>query len=98
MINESDIERYFKVNRFKYALGYRVRQYSSWSTGFTIVTKSNDVALHVYRDKDTENLFTVVWNRDYPNLSDIFSYERIMSIKYQLDIMNIFRIKGLIND
>ena len=94
MINESDIERYFKVNRFKYALGYRVCQYSSRSTGFIVVTKSNDVALHVYRDKNTEKLFTATWNRDCPNLSDIFNYERIISIKQQRDILSIFKIIG----
>ena len=93
MFNESDIERYFKVNRFKYALGYRVHEYISGNS-FKIVTNSNNIVLHVYHDRDTEKLFTAVWNRDYPNLSDIFNYERIISIKYQRNTLNIFRIKG----
>lgn len=93
MINESDIERYFKVNRFKYALGYRVHKYISGNS-FKIVTNSNNIVLHVYCDRDTEELFTAVWNRDSPNLSNIFNYERIMSIKQQRDILNIFKIKG----
>lgn len=93
MINESDIERYFKVNRFKYALGYRVHKYISGNS-FKIVTSSNNIVLHVYHDRDTEKLFAIAWNRDYPNLSDIFNYERIISIKYQRNTLNIFRIKG----
>lgn len=92
MINESDIERYFKVNRFKYALGYRVHKYISGNS-FKIVTSSNNIVLHVYHDRDTEKLFVITWNRP-PNLSDIFSYERIISIKYQRNTLNIFRIKG----
>lgn len=92
MINESDIEQYFKVNRFKYALGYRYRKYISGNS-FKIVTNSNNIVLHVYRDRDTEKLFIVALNKA-PNLSDIFNYERIISIKYQRNILNIFRIKG----
>lgn len=92
MINESDIERYFKVNRFKYALGYKVHKYISGNS-FKIVTNSNNIVLHVYCDRDTEKLFVIAWNRP-PNLSDIFSYERIISIKYQQNTLNIFRIKG----
>ena len=75
MINESDIERYFKVNRFKYALGYRYRKYISGNS-FKIVDNSNNIVLHVYNDRDTEKLFTV------------------LSIKYQRNTLNIFRIKG----
>lgn len=93
MINESDIERYFKVNRFKYALGYRVHKYISGNS-FKIVTSSNNIVLHVYLDRDTEKLFTATWNRDCPNLSDIFNYERIISIKQQRDILSIFKIIG----
>ena len=93
MINESDIERYFKVNRFKYALGYRVHKYISGNS-FKIVTSSNNIVLHVYLDRDTEKLFAIAWNKASPNLSDIFSYERIISIKYQRNTLNIFRIKG----
>lgn len=93
MINESDIERYFKVNRFKYALGYRYIKYISGNS-FKIVTNSNNIVLHVYRDRDTEKLFTIAWNKACPNLSDIFNYERIISIKYQRNTLNIFRIKG----
>lgn len=91
MINESDIERYFKVNRFKYALGYKVRKYVN---SFSIVDNSNNIVLHIYRDRGTEKLFVLAWDRDYPNFSDIFSYERIISIKYQQNTLNIFRIKG----
>lgn len=97
MINESDIERYFKVNRFKYALGYRVHKYISGNS-FKIVTSSNNIVLHVYLDRDTGKLFTATWNRDCPNLSDIFNYERIISIKQQRDILSIFKIIGFIND
>lgn len=97
MINESDIKRYFKVNRFKYALGYRVYKYISGNS-FKIVTSSNNIVLHVYLDRDTGKLFTIAWNRDSPNLSDIFNYERILSIKYQRNILSIFKIKGFIND
>lgn len=93
MISESDIEHYFKVNRFKYALGYRVHKYISGNS-FKIVTSSNNIVLHVYLDRDTGKLFTATWNKDCPNLSDIFSYERIISIKYQRNTLNIFRIKG----
>lgn len=96
MINESDIEQYFKVNRFKYALGYRVRQYITGNS-FKIVDNSNNIVLHVYHDRDTEKLFVITWNRP-PNLLDIFSYERIISIKYQRNILSIFRIKGFKND
>lgn len=97
MISESYIEQYFKSNRFKYALGYRVHKYISGNS-FKIVTSSNNIVLHVYHDRDTEKLFAIAWNRDYPNLSDIFNYERIISIKYQRNTLNIFRIKGFIND
>lgn len=97
MINESDIEHYFKVNRFKYALGYRVHKYISGNS-FKIVTSSNNIVLHVYHDRDTGKLFTATWNRNCPNLSDIFNYERIISIKQQRDILSIFKIKGFKND
>lgn len=93
MLTATDIERYFKVNRFKYALGYKVRKYIIGNS-FKIVDNSNSIVLHVYHDRDTEKLFAIAWNRDYPNLSDIFNYERIISIKYQRNTLNIFRIKG----
>ena len=45
------------------------------------------------KGKNTEYLYTEVWNKA-PNLSHLFKYKRVLSIKFDEDICNIFLLKG----
>ena len=83
MINILDIDRYLK----RHAL-------TNKNDDYVIVDNSNNSVLQLYRDKNTERLYTEVWNKDSPNLSHLFKYKRILSIKFDEDICNIFLLKG----
>ena len=93
MINIFDIDRYLKVNKY----WYKVWSYNallSKNDYFEIVDNSNSSVLHLCPDKNTKQLYVEVWNKDSPNLSHLFSYRRILSIKFDEDTLNIFLLAG----
>ena len=94
MINIFDIDRYLKVNKYEYKKVWSYHALSNKNDDYVIVDKSNNAVLHLYLDKNTEYLYTEVWNKDSPNLSHLFKYKRVLSIKFDEDICNIFLLKG----
>ena len=93
MISILDINRYLVVNKYK----YRVWSYNALldkNDYFEIVDNSNNSVLHLCPDKNTKQIYTEVWNKDSPNLSHLFSYRRILSIKFDEDMLNIFLLEG----
>ena len=92
MISIVDIDRYLKVNKY----WYRVWSYNALlgkNDYFEIVDNSNNSVLHLCPDKNTGQLYTEVWNRP-PNPSHLFKYKRVLSIKFDEDICNIFLLEG----
>lgn len=93
MINILDIDRYLKVNKYWYKVWSR-HALTNKDNDYVIVDNSNNSVLLLYRDKNTEWLYTEVWNKDSPNLSHLFKYKRVLSIKFDEDICNIYLLKG----
>lgn len=96
MINVADINEYLKSIKSPYKL-WTYHSVSEKIGDFVILDKFGDAILHLFRDRNTGKIFTEVWNRP-PNLSDIFTYKRILSIKFKGNICNIFLLEDLRND
>lgn len=94
MINIFDIDRYLKVNKYEYKKVWSYHTLSNKNDDYVIVDKSNNAVLQLYLDKNTEYLYTEVWNKA-PNLSHLFKYKRVLSIKFDEDICNIYLLEGI---
>jgi hypothetical protein len=94
MINILDIDRYLKVNKYWYKV-WSYNALSNENDDYVIVDNSNNSVLQLYQDKNTGRLYTEVWNKDFPNLSHLFKYKRVLSIKFDEDICNIFLLEGI---
>lgn len=93
MINIFDIDRYLKVNKYWYKV-WSYNALTGKNDDYVIVDNSNNAVVQLYKDKNTGWLYTEIWNKDSPNLSHLFKYKRILSIKFDEDICNIFLLVG----
>lgn len=95
MINILDIDRYLKINKFWYKV-WSYNALTGKNDDYVIVDNSNNSVLHLYKDKNTGRLYTETWNKKAsPNLSHLFKYKRVLSIKFDEDICNIFLLEGI---
>ena len=92
MINILDIDRYLKANKYWYKV-WSYNALTGKNDDYVIVDNSNNAVVQLYKDKNTGWLYTEIWNKS-PNLSHLFKYKRVLSIKFDEDICNIFLLEG----